>query len=53
MTLVGDVAQVGSAAGASSWGEVLEPYVQDRWRIEQLTGAVLLALAGRLAYETR
>ena len=37
MTLVGDVAQVGSAAGASSWGEVLEPYVQDRWRIEQLT----------------
>ena len=27
MTLVGDVAQVGSAAGASSWGEVLEPYV--------------------------
>ena len=27
MTLVGDVAQVGSAAGASSWGEVLDPYV--------------------------
>ncbi|MEO7982417.1 MAG: UvrD-helicase domain-containing protein [Sporichthyaceae bacterium] len=37
MTLVGDVAQVGSAAGASSWGEVLDRYVQDRWRIEQLT----------------
>ena len=25
MTLVGDVAQVGSAAGASSWSEVLDP----------------------------
>jgi DNA helicase IV len=37
MTLVGDVAQVGSAAGASSWAEVLDRYVQDRWRIEQLT----------------
>ncbi len=37
MTLVGDVAQVGSAAGASSWGEVLDRYVQDRWRIELLT----------------
>jgi DNA helicase IV len=37
MTLVGDIAQVGSAAGASSWGEVLEPYVQDRWRLAELT----------------
>ena len=34
MTLVGDVAQVGSAAGASSWGEVLDRYVPGRWRIE-------------------
>jgi DNA helicase IV len=37
MTLVGDVAQVGSAAGASSWDEVLSPYVQDRWRLAELT----------------
>jgi DNA helicase IV len=37
MTLVGDVAQVGSADGASSWGDVLEPYVQDRWRLAELT----------------
>ena len=37
MTLVGDVAQVGSAAGASSWAEVLDPYVAGRWRQEELT----------------
>jgi DNA helicase IV len=36
MTLVGDVAQVGSAAGTSSWAEVLDPYVRDRWRLEEL-----------------
>jgi DNA helicase IV len=37
MTVVGDVAQTGSIAGAESWGEVLEPYVDDRWAEEQLT----------------
>ena len=37
MTLVGDVAQVGSAAGASSWSEVLDPWVPGRWRTEELT----------------
>lgn len=37
MTLVGDVAQVGSAAGASSWAAVLDPYLPGRWRIEALT----------------
>ena len=37
MTLVGDVAQVGSAAGTSSWGDALDPYVHDRWRLEPLT----------------
>jgi DNA helicase IV len=37
MTLVGDVAQVGSAAGASSWGEVLDRYVPGRWRMAELT----------------
>ncbi|GAA2404107.1 AAA family ATPase [Streptomyces glaucosporus] len=36
MTLVGDIAQTGSPAGASSWQEVLEPYVGDRWRLERL-----------------
>ncbi|WP_433785491.1 HelD family protein [Actinomycetospora sp. CA-101289] len=37
MTLVGDVAQTGARAGASSWGEVLSPYVSARWRREVLT----------------
>ena len=37
MTMVGDIAQTGDLAGASSWGEVLSPYVANRWRLEQLT----------------
>ncbi|WP_285652025.1 ATP-binding domain-containing protein [Actinomycetospora sp. NBRC 106375] len=37
MTLVGDVAQTGAQGGASSWGEVLSPYVAKRWRREVLT----------------
>ncbi|HEX4699460.1 MAG TPA: AAA family ATPase [Actinomycetes bacterium] len=37
MTLVGDVAQVGSAAGATAWSDVLDRYVPGRWRIEELT----------------
>ncbi|TCO58086.1 HelD family protein [Actinocrispum wychmicini] len=37
MTLVGDVAQTGDPAGTTSWQTVLEPYVEDRWRLEQLT----------------
>ncbi|MGQ0573294.1 MAG: HelD family protein [Pseudonocardia sp.] len=37
MTVVGDVAQTGDLAGAGSWGEVLGPYVANRWRLEQLT----------------
>ncbi|WP_328808533.1 HelD family protein [Nonomuraea montanisoli] len=37
MTIVGDVAQTGSAAGARSWGGVLDPYVAGRWRQERLT----------------
>ena len=37
MTLVGDVAQTGARGGASSWGEVLSPYVKARWRREVLT----------------
>jgi DNA helicase IV len=37
MTIVGDIAQTGDLAGASSWGDVLSPYVANRWRLEQLT----------------
>ncbi len=37
LTLVGDVAQVGSAAGTASWATVLDPYVAGRWRLEELT----------------
>jgi DNA helicase IV len=37
MTLVGDVAQTGSAAGASSWATALDPYVEGRWRLAELT----------------
>jgi DNA helicase IV len=37
MTVVGDLAQTGSAAGASSWAEVLEPFAHDRWRVAELT----------------
>jgi DNA helicase IV len=37
MTIVGDVAQTGSLAGASSWSSVLEPYQGERWRLTGLT----------------
>jgi DNA helicase IV len=37
MTLVGDIAQVGSPAAASSWSEALAPHIGDRWRSEELT----------------
>ncbi|GGS07346.1 DNA helicase [Micromonospora fulviviridis] len=37
MTIVGDVAQTGALAGTPSWQEALEPYVADRWRLEELT----------------
>jgi DNA helicase IV len=36
-TVVGDVNQTGSAAGARSWREMLEPHVRDRWRLSELT----------------
>lgn len=62
MTVVGDLAQTGAPAGASSWEQVLAPYVGDRWRLEQLTvnyrtpaqimevaGAALAALAPEAA----
>ncbi len=37
LTVVGDVAQRGSAAGARSWAQVLDPYVKGRWHQELLT----------------
>ncbi|MBB5957869.1 DNA helicase IV [Saccharothrix tamanrassetensis] len=37
MTVVGDIAQTGDIAGASSWHEVLSPYVMDRWKLTELT----------------
>ncbi|WP_328615014.1 AAA family ATPase [Amycolatopsis sp. NBC_00355] len=56
MTLVGDVAQTGAAGGARSWGEVLSPYVEDRWRLEQLTvnyrtPVEIMAVAARVLAE--
>ncbi|PRY48658.1 DNA helicase IV [Geodermatophilus tzadiensis] len=37
MTVVGDVAQTGSLAGADRWDAVLRPHVGDAWRLEELT----------------
>lgn len=37
LTIVGDVAQRSSVAGARSWAQVLDPYVKGRWRSELLT----------------
>ncbi len=56
MTLVGDVAQTGAAGGARSWDEVLSPYVENRWRLEELTvnyrtPAEIMAVAARVLAE--
>ena len=37
LTVVGDVAQRGSSAGARSWAQMLDPYVRGRWHEEYLT----------------
>ncbi|MCW2527100.1 MAG: ATP-dependent helicase [Pseudonocardiales bacterium] len=37
MTIVGDTAQTGALAGATSWSEVLTPLVADRWQLVELT----------------
>jgi DNA helicase IV len=37
MTVVGDLAQTSSAAGATSWAEALDPFARDRWRVAELT----------------
>lgn len=36
LTVVGDVAQTGSAAGARTWAQMLDPYLEGRWREERL-----------------
>ncbi|WIV59967.1 RNA polymerase recycling motor ATPase HelR [Amycolatopsis nalaikhensis] len=52
-TIVGDLAQRRSAAGARSWGSVLAPYVADRWVYRELTvnyrtPAEIMLVAGAL-----
>ncbi|GIJ55173.1 HelD family protein [Virgisporangium aurantiacum] len=37
LTLVGDVAQTGDLSGAASWETTLRPYVENRWRLAELT----------------
>ncbi|MBA8952163.1 HelD family protein [Actinomadura namibiensis] len=50
LTVVGDIAQTGSAAGAHSWGQMLDRYVPGRWREQRLmvnyrTPAAIMRLA--------
>ncbi|MDF5758139.1 AAA family ATPase [Spongiactinospora sp. TRM90649] len=55
MTLVGDIAQTGSPAGAASWREALAPYTGDRWSLTVLNvnyrmpAEVMAVAAGVLA----
>jgi len=37
MTVVGDLVQRGSPAGATSWGGMLDPFVSNRWAHRRLT----------------
>ncbi|MER6988775.1 RNA polymerase recycling motor ATPase HelR [Saccharopolyspora hirsuta] len=55
-TVVGDLAQRRSAAGARSWGAMLEPYVPGRWVYRSLTvnyrtPAEIMAVAGAVLAE--
>ncbi|NBH09734.1 RNA polymerase recycling motor ATPase HelR [Amycolatopsis sp. SID8362] len=50
-TIVGDLAQRRSAAGATSWAAMLAPYAGDRWQYRELTvnyrtPAEIMAVAG-------
>ncbi|MFC8275673.1 HelD family protein [Streptomyces sp. NPDC057271] len=50
MTLVGDPAQTGDAAGVGAWERILAPYVDDRWELVRLgvnyrTPAEIMAVA--------
>ncbi|MEV7093789.1 RNA polymerase recycling motor ATPase HelR [Amycolatopsis sp. NPDC051045] len=52
-TIVGDLAQRRSAAGATAWAPVLAPYVGDRWLYRELTvnyrtPAEIMTVAGTL-----
>ncbi|WP_277991928.1 RNA polymerase recycling motor ATPase HelR [Amycolatopsis sp. MtRt-6] len=52
-TVVGDLAQRRSAAGATAWGPVFAPYVGDRWLYRELTvnyrtPAEIMTVAGAL-----
>jgi DNA helicase IV len=53
MTLVGDIAQTGSAAGVRSWAQLLDRYAPQRWRTAELTvnyrtPAEIMAVAERV-----
>ncbi len=53
MTVVGDIAQTGGAAGVESWKTSLDPYVEGRWRLARLsvnyrTPARVMAVAEEL-----
>ncbi|MEU9021554.1 helicase [Actinomadura sp. NPDC048394] len=53
LTVVGDIAQTGSAAGAASWGQMLDRYVPGRWREQRLmvnyrTPAAIMRVASRV-----
>ncbi len=37
MTVVGDVAQTGSAAGSDSWAQALDPFAEGRWQLAELS----------------
>ncbi len=54
MTIVGDVAQTSAPAGARSWTRMLDPILQDSWRLAELTvnyrtPAAIAEAAGRVA----
>ncbi|QKW37541.1 ATP-binding domain-containing protein [Actinomadura sp. NAK00032] len=55
LTVVGDIAQTGSAAGAATWGQMLDRYVPGRWREQRLLvnyrtpAAIMRVAAGVLA----
>ena len=55
LTVVGDIAQTGSAAGATAWGQMLDRYVPGRWREQRLLvnyrtpAAIMRVAAGVLA----
>ncbi|WP_409463691.1 RNA polymerase recycling motor ATPase HelR [Amycolatopsis sp. GA6-003] len=55
-TVVGDLAQRRSAAGATDWGTMLDPYVPGRWAYRSLTvnyrtPAEIMAVAGAVLAE--